>query len=72
MSSVLRDAIALQHRAASDLASTRAASAAWSDAQRHTLDSQCLDVLSAESRRILETLRTTAREIASVQMRLQR
>ena len=66
----LRDAIAVQQRAISDLRSSREASAAWSDEQRHRLDKQCLDPLASEGQRLLEALRTAGHEITAAEGQL--
>jgi len=68
----LRDAIAVQQRALSDLKRSREASAAWSDEQRHRLDRQTLEPLTSDGQRLLEALRTAAREIAAAQSKLSR
>lgn len=63
----LRDAIAAQQRAISDLRRSRDASAAWSDDQRQRLDKQCLEPLTSEGQRVLDALRKAAHEIAAAE-----
>jgi hypothetical protein len=68
----LRDAIALQQRGLGDLKRSRDASAAWSDEQRDRLDRQTLEPLTSDGQRLLEALRSAAREIAAAQSKLSR
>jgi hypothetical protein len=63
----LRDAIALQDGALSELQQSRTGSAAWADDQRHSLDRQCLDPLQADGRRLLDALRKAGHEIAAAE-----
>lgn len=60
----LRDAIALQQRALSDLQRSRDASVAWSDEQRQRLDRQTLEPLTSDGHRLLEELRKATHEVA--------
>jgi hypothetical protein len=68
----LRDAIALQQKAASELGQCRSNTAAWSDEQRQRLDRECLDPLAQRGQQMLERLRDAAREIAEAQRMLPR
>jgi len=68
----LRDAIAVQQRAITDLEESRRSSAAWADAQREKLDRQRLDPITKEAKHLLAELRSSAHEIASLQKRLAR
>jgi hypothetical protein len=68
----LRDAIALEQRALAELQQSRSGSAAWADERRHDLDRQCLDLLQADGRRLLESLRKAAHEIAAAEGALSR
>lgn len=68
----LRDAIALQQRALSELQQSRSSSTAWTDEQRQSLDRQCLDRLQSEGRHLLDALRTAAHEIAAAERMLSR
>lgn len=68
----LRDAIAGQQRALSDLRRSREASAAWSDERRRRLDRQTLDPLTRDGERLLEALRKAAQEIAAAEGKLSR
>lgn len=66
----LRDAIALQQRALSDLQQSRASSTAWADQRRQSLDRQCLDPLQSDGRHLLDALRKAAHEIVAAQAML--
>lgn len=63
----LRDAIAQQQRALSDLQQSRASTSAWSDQQRQRLDQQCLDPLEEDGRRLLDALRKAGHEFAAAE-----
>lgn len=68
----LREAIACQQAALSDFKQSRAASAAWSDDARRSLDAQVLDPLTNDGQVLLEQLRKAAHAIAAAQQRLAR
>ena len=68
----LRDAIAVQQQALGDLSRCRAASAAWADEQRVSLDRNCLDPVTADGKRLLDALRKAAHEIAAAQQLMAR
>ena len=68
----LRDAIAVQQQALSDLSRCRAGSAAWADEQRMTLDRTCLDPVTADGKRLLDALRKAGHEIAAARKSLSR
>ena len=68
----LRDAIAVQQQALTDLSRSRASSSAWVDEQRASLDRNCLDPLATDGKRLLEALRKAAHEIAAARQSMVR
>jgi hypothetical protein len=70
LSSGLRESIAAQQQAVTQLERVRAATKAWSDDARQNLDAQALAPLLADGRRLLDRLRQAAREIATEEQRL--
>jgi hypothetical protein len=59
-----------QQRSLANLRLARAATGAWSDAQRDKLDRHSLDPLAADGQQLLDALRRAAYDIAAAEAQL--
>jgi hypothetical protein len=65
--SAMREALSRQREALRGLAESRSRAGAWVDDQRHRLDKECLDPLTADGRQLQEALQQASQEILAAE-----